>query len=74
MRNELEIVWSPFLVWDTQSTIFWYPKLGTFGKSAHFQVQKKWHFGCPNENSETTFISPTFPKNNGFYLEKMNKL
>ena len=26
---------------------------------------KKWHFGCPNKNSETTFISPTSPKNDG---------
>ena len=24
---------------------------------------KKWHFGCPNENSKTTFISQTSPKN-----------
>ena len=30
--------WSPFLFSATRSTIFWYPKLGTFGKSAHFQV------------------------------------
>ena len=26
---------------------------------------QKWHFGCPNKNSETTFISPTSPKIEG---------
>ena len=28
-------------------------------------VTKKWHFGCPNQNSENTFISSTSPKNDG---------
>ena len=27
------------------------------------RVPKKWHFGWPNENSETTFMSQTSPKN-----------
>ena len=26
---------------------------------------QKWHFRCPNKSSETTFISPTSPKNDG---------
>ena len=26
---------------------------------------KKWHFECPNKNSESTFISQTSPKNDG---------
>ena len=33
--------WSPFLVSGARSTIFRYPKVGTFAKSAHFQVQQK---------------------------------
>ena len=45
--------------------IFGNVTMGTFGKSAHIQVQKKWHFMCPNENSFATFISPTSPKNDG---------
>ena len=32
--------WSPFLDSGAQSPIFWYPKLGTFWKSACFQVPK----------------------------------
>ena len=43
--------------------IFWGEVL--FGKSAHLYVPQKWHFGCPNKNSETTFISPTSPKIEG---------
>ena len=35
--------------------------MGTFGKSG----PKKWHFGQPNENFETTFTSPTLHKNDG---------
>ena len=38
------------------------PKHGYFWQK---MGTKKWHFGCPNENSKTTFISPTSPKNNG---------
>ena len=30
---------------------------------------QKWHFGCPDENSETTFISPTSPKNDGIAFD-----
>ena len=40
-------------------------KKGTFAKSD----QKKWHFRCPNKNSETTFISPTSPKNDGIVFD-----
>ena len=37
---------------------------------------KKQHFGCPNENSETTYTSPTFPKTDGiaFGLKRVQLL
>ena len=47
-------------VWVPKVPI-WPHKIVTFDKSA----PKEWHFGCPNENFKTTFISPTFPKNDG---------
>ena len=28
-----------------------------------FGGYQKWHFGCPNQNSETTFIDQTSPQN-----------
>ena len=45
----------------TQSSIFWYTKMGTFSKSAHLDVPKN----DTNGNSETIFISPTSPKSDG---------
>ena len=46
--------WSQNIRLGTQSTIFGHLNKGTFGKSAQIW-NKKLHFGCPNENSETTF-------------------
>ena len=37
--------------------------MATFDKSAQ-------NLGCPNENSETTIISPTSPKNDGIAFFK----
>ena len=50
----------PIQKWQTRgNSVFcgrcWAYKRGTNG-------DKKWHFGCPNENSKTTFISRTSPK------------
>ena len=47
--------------------------MGLVVRSCHFDVTacaearrlEKLHFACPNENSETTLISPTSPKNAG---------
>ena len=38
--------------------------------------QKKWHFEWPNQNSKTTFIVQTFPKNGlyDFYLANLSLL
>jgi len=44
---------------------FWAHKDGHFCQKCPYLGTKKWHFGCPNENSKTTFISPTSPKNDG---------
>ena len=48
---------------------FWARKDGHFWQKCPNSGTKKWHFGCPNENSKTTFISPTSPKNDKFHLE-----
>ena len=45
----------------TPSAIFGHIKLSFLAKVP----QKNWHFGYPNKNFKTTFISPTFPKNDG---------
>ena len=42
---------------------FWAYKDGHFCQKCPFLGTKKWHFGCPNESSETTLIIPTSPKN-----------
>ena len=31
------------------------PKMGHFGCFWIFKGHRKWHFGCPNQNSKTTF-------------------
>ena len=56
--------WSSFLVSGTQSTVFWHPKLGTFGKSARFQVLKMGLWMPKNENGDH-FFTPTSPQNGG---------
>ena len=33
--------WSPFLDFGARSAIFWHLEMGTFGKSAHFEMPKK---------------------------------
>jgi len=33
------------------------------GPFLSFWGYKKWHFGCPNQNSETTFRDPNHPQN-----------
>ena len=40
-------------------------KMGTFGEKGPFFGAKKWHYGCLKNNYETTFRSPTSPKNDG---------
>ena len=32
-----------------------YMQMGHFGRFLLFWGYRKWHFGCPNQNSETTF-------------------
>ena len=39
---------------------FWSPQNGPF---LPFLGYQKWHFGCPNQNSETTFRDPNHPQN-----------
>ena len=34
--------------------------------------QKKWHFEWPNQNSKTTFIVQTFPKNGPYGFDLVN--
>ena len=41
------------------------PVLGSCGKSAHFWVQKNGTSSAKIKKTETTFISPTSPKNGG---------
>ena len=41
------------------------PEYGHFWQKCPSLRGQKWYFGCPNKISETTFISPTFPKNDG---------
>ena len=41
------------------------PENGHFWQKWPSSGALKWHFGCPNKNSETTFISPTSPKIDG---------
>ena len=48
---------------------FWVPKYGHFCQKCPKLGDEKWHFRCPTENSETTFISPTSPKNDGFHIK-----
>ena len=55
---------SEFL-WGHPKCHFWAPKDGHFCQKCPFSGTKKWHSGCPHKNSETTFISPTSPKNDG---------
>ena len=42
---------------------------GHFWQKCPSLSAQKWHFGCPDENSETTFISPTSPKNDGIAFD-----
>ena len=49
--------WSPFLDSGTQSTVFWYPKLGTFGKSVHFLGPKNETSGARNKLLKTFFYA-----------------
>ena len=40
------------------------PKMGNFGCFWLFWEYQKWHFGCPNQNSKTTFpYNPHPPEN-----------
>ena len=48
-------------------------KDGHFWQKCLFLDHKKWHFGCPNQNSKTTFIVQTFPKY-CFHLVKLSLL
>ena len=37
-----------------------------------FRTKKKWHFEWPNQNSKTTFIVRTFPKNGPYGFDLVN--
>ena len=45
---------------------------GHFCQRWPFSGTKKWHFGCPNWNSETTFISPIFLQWNCLWFKSFN--
>ena len=55
---------SEFL-WGHPKCHFFVPENGHFWQKCPSLGAQKWHFWCPNKNSETTFISPTSPKNDG---------
>ena len=42
---------------------FWYTQNGQNGPFLPFWEYHKWHFGCPNQNSKTTFRDPNHPQN-----------
>ena len=42
---------------------FWYPQNDQNDPFWSFWGYQKWHFGCPNQNSETTFIDQNHPQN-----------
>ena len=44
---------------------FWALKDGHYCWKCPSLRAQKWHYRCPNENLETTYISPTSPKNIG---------
>ena len=41
-------------------------------KKCQFLDQKKWHFEWPNQNSKTTFLVQTFPKNGPYGFDLVN--
>ena len=47
-------------------------KNGHFCQKCPFSDQKKWHFEWPNQNSKTTFIVQTFPKNGPYGFDLVN--
>ena len=64
--------WDVGLIKVVSEFLFVHPKChflaskdGHFWQKCPYSGTKKWHFGCRNQNSETTFISPTSPKNDG---------
>ena len=44
---------------------FWARKDGHYCRKCPSLPAQKWLLGCPNKHLETTFISPTSPKNDG---------
>ena len=59
------------VVWISKSGLhchFWYPQNGGNGIFLPFWGYQKWHFGCPNQNSETTFRDPNLPQNPHLYI------
>ena len=52
--------------WYFLAVHFLYPQNGKNGPFLPFWGYKKWHFGCPNQNSETTFRDPNHPQNPHF--------
>ena len=56
------------LIWPLEVPFF----LVTFGQKCPFSDQKKWHFEWPNQNSKTTFIVQTFPKNGPYGFDLVN--
>ena len=55
---------SEFLFGDPKCH-FWARNEGHYCRKCLSLHAQKWLFGCPNKNVETTFISPTSPKNDG---------
>ena len=47
--------WSQNFDSGTGSAIFGNPKIAKNTHFRRFGGHRKWHFGCPNQNSKTTF-------------------
>ena len=57
--------WS-YVIWEQARILYNFMNVDKyFSQKWPFSGTEKWHLGCPNKNSETTFISPTSPKNDG---------
>ena len=53
---------SPFLDSGSQSATFWYPKVGTFAKSARFQMSKNGTLSVRIQKRRTLFDANIPPK------------
>ena len=62
-RGQWSIKNPSFFDSGNRSAIFGTPKMTKMTPFWPFWGYQKWHFGCPNQNSETTFKDQTSPQN-----------